>query len=167
MENKSIIDQNQVRHYIVFALAEKQFALPLEWVERVVHAVGITELPKAPKIVRGLINYKGRIMPVINISERFHLPESEIQPNQHFILVQIPTREFCLVSDDVMGVIQYSKEDIVEPDEVILGVEFLLGILRTKTGMILIPNLEKLLTHDEETALNSALSPTDDQNENV
>jgi purine-binding chemotaxis protein CheW len=157
MKTRKSEQQERGCYYLVFTLAAKQFALPLEAVQRVVHAVEVTVLPKAPEIVCGLINYKGTILPIINISKRFHLAEREIHPNQHFIIVRSKIKGFGLVADTVTGVIKEAEKNVVPPTEIIAGVEFLAGVLKLKTGMMLIPDINKILTIDEERALKSAV----------
>jgi purine-binding chemotaxis protein CheW len=161
MEKKTIDVSVKTCHYLVFILAGKQFALPLESVRRVVHAAAVTLIPKAPEIVCGLVNYKGQILPVINISRRFHLPEHEIEPGHHFIIVQTKTRHFGLVADTVTGVIEEPVENVVQPQDIISGVEFLAGVMKLEDGIMLIPDLDKLLTHEEETALKAAVHKKD------
>jgi purine-binding chemotaxis protein CheW len=149
--------QGQFRHYVVFALADRQFALPLEAVQRVVHAVAVTQLPKAPEIVAGLVNYQGEILPVINISRRFHLPEKPIQPGHHFIIVQARRKGYVLVADSVTAVIKESRENIIPPAAIIAGMEFLAGVMKLRNGMMLIPDLDRLLTHEESLILKKAV----------
>ncbi len=142
-------------YYLVFILSKKQFALPLEAVQRVVYAVEVTLLPQAPEIVCGLVNYKGLILPVLNIARRFRLQEKPIDPEQSFIIVYTPTHSFALVADTVSGVIQPAPENVVAPDKIVAGVQFLSGVMKLDNGMMLIPDLEKLLTHEEELTLNT------------
>ena len=66
---------------VVFALDEPRYALLLSAVEKVVRAVEITPLPKAPEIVVGVINAQGRILPVLDIRKRFRLPAREMKPD--------------------------------------------------------------------------------------
>lgn len=157
MENINEEYQQQTGHYLVFSLGRKSFALPLASVERVVNAVEVTLLPKAPEIVRGIINFKGRILPVIDISGRFKLPEKEIMPDQHFIIVQSKTRNFGMVADTVAGVSEELHKNIVPPTNIIDGVEFLAGVMKLEQGMMLIPDLDKVLTPDEQKALKAAV----------
>ncbi len=157
MEKKTLDNPVKTSHYLVFTLAGKQFALPLEPVRRVVHAAAITMIPKAPEIVCGLVNYKGQILPVINISCRFHLPGHEIEPSQHFIIVNSKTRYFGLLADTVTGVIEEPVENVVEPQDIIVGIEFLAGAMKLEDSIILILDLDKLLTHEEEIALKAAV----------
>ncbi len=157
MTTTKIEEPKPVSYYLVFMLGDKPFALPLEAVQRVVHAVEVTRLPKAPDIVCGLVNYKGTILPIFNISGRFHLPEQEIEPHQHFIILQVGKKRFGLVADSVSGVVEESGENLVPPTDIVPGVEFLAGVLKLDTGLMLIPDLEKLLTPEEETALKEAV----------
>lgn len=157
MENLKEENLQETGHYLEFSLGKKSFALPLASVERVVKAVEVTLLPKAPEIVRGIINFKGHILPVIDISGRFKLPEREIMPDQHFIIVQSTARSFGLVADTVAGVYREITENIVPPTNIIDGVEFLAGVMKLEQGMMLIPDLEKVLTPDEQKSLKAAV----------
>src|SRR5277367_233894 len=69
---------SQASHLVVFDLEEQRYALRLSAVEQVVRAVEITPLPKAPEIIRGVVNVHGRVVPVYHIRARFRLPEREI-----------------------------------------------------------------------------------------
>ena len=73
---------------VVFTLDERFYAIRLSAVSRVVRAVEITPLPKAPPIVIGVINLGGRIIPVVNIRRRFRLPERELELTDQLIVAQ-------------------------------------------------------------------------------
>lgn len=60
---------------VVFRLDERRYALPLSVVERVIRAVEVTPLPKAPPIVLGAIDVQGRVVPVLNVRRRFLMPD--------------------------------------------------------------------------------------------
>jgi len=64
-------------HLLVFLLDNQQFGLHLAAVQRLVHAVEIISLPKAPEIVLGVINVQGQIIPAVNVRKRFRLPQQE------------------------------------------------------------------------------------------
>ena len=73
-------------HYVVFTLDGLFYAVSLSAVSRVIRAVEITPLPKAPPIVLGVINLGGRIIPVVNIRKRFLLPERELELTDQLIV---------------------------------------------------------------------------------
>lgn len=149
-----------MKHFIVFKLEDKQFALPLDPVERVVRAVEITTLPEVPTIVRGIVNYKGTVLPVIDIRSRFHLQEREIRLNDQFIIVHTAKRSIALLADTVTGDIENPAADVVPPSDLIEGVRFLEGVLKLEDGVMLIPDLDKILTLKESKALTKAIKNT-------
>lgn len=148
---------SETSHFIVFMLEDKQFALPLAPVERVVRAVEVTILPEVPAIVCGIINYKGTVLPVIDIRARFHLPETEIRVDHQFIIARAARGPIALLADTVTGNIEKSSADIVPPSSLFDGVEFLKGVLRMDDGVMLIPDIDKILTPKESSVLTEAI----------
>ena len=144
-------------HFLVFMLDDKQFALPLDTVERVIHAVEITDLPEVPAIVRGIINYKGTILPVFDIRPRFHLSQREIQPEDQLIIVNTPERTVALLVDTVSGDIEKLSSDVVPPGSKFAGTSVQEGILKMENGIILIPDLSNILTRQEDRILLKAM----------
>src|SRR5271157_2301250 len=74
--------------HVVFTLDGLFYAVSLSVVSRVIRAVEITPLPKAPSIVLGVINLGGRIIPVVNIRKRFRLPERELELTDQLIVAR-------------------------------------------------------------------------------
>jgi purine-binding chemotaxis protein CheW len=143
---------------VVFELDGQQFALQLPVVQLVVRAVEITPLPKAPASVSGIINYQGQVVPVFNLRRRFGLPERELQLDDHIILARTACRLVALVVDAVGGVRECAWAEIVAPESVLLGTEYLAGIVKQPEGMILIHDLERFLSREEAVQLEAALT---------
>lgn len=144
-------------HFLVFSLDDKHFALPLDTVQRVVQAVEITILRGVPAIVRGIINYKGTILPVFDIRPRFHLPQREIQPDDQFIIVDTAGRTIALLVDTVVDNIEISSREMIPPAGILDETLFLDGILKMEDGIMLIPDLNNILTQPEDQALEKAI----------
>jgi purine-binding chemotaxis protein CheW len=142
---------------VVFALEDQRYALHLSTVERIVRAVEMTPLPKAPEIVIGVINVQGRIIPVFNIRRRFHLPEREIELSDQLIIANTARRTVALVVDTVDGVIERLSEEITPADQVLPRIEYVEGIVKLENGLVLIHDLDKFLSIDEETKLDEAV----------
>ena len=143
---------------VPFFLDDHCYALHLEVVERVIPAVEITPLPKAPEIVLGLINIKGRILPVLNIRRRFRLPDRETELTDHFIIAKTSKRTVTFPADSARGVIQISDREITKAMDILPELEYVRGVVKLKDGLLLIHDLESFLSLEEETALNEALS---------
>jgi len=143
---------------VVFELDENRYALALDAVERVVRIVEITPLPKAPDIVLGVVSVHGRIVPVINLRRRFRLPQREIELTDQMVIARTSRRLVALVADAVHGVVECPERDVVGMQHSVPGVEYVEGIAKTPEGLVLIHDLEKFLSLDEEAALQEAMS---------
>jgi len=148
---------NELKDLVIFSLENRQFALHLFTVERVLRAVEVTPLPKAPEIVLGIINMQGRIIPVINVRQRFCLPEKEIEPSDQFIIANNSKRLVALVVDSVIDVIQHPGQEIISTEEILPGIKYIEGAIKIKGDIILIHNLKQFLSLEEEKALDKAL----------
>jgi len=142
----------------VFILDEQRYALYLSVVERVVGVVEITPLPKAPDIVLGVVNVQGKIILVVDIRKRFHLPEREMNLSDHLIIAHTSRRTIALVADTVTGVLELSDDEIIGKEEILSGLEYVDGVVKLEDGMILIHDLEKFLSLEEEKAISDQLS---------
>jgi purine-binding chemotaxis protein CheW len=143
---------------VVFILDDRRYGLPLDAVERVVRIVDITPLPKAPDVVLGAINVQGRLIAAVNIRARFRLPQRNISLSDQLIIARTSSRRVALVADAVEGVIEYSSDQFVAPDTLMPGIEYLAGVVKVSGGMVLIHDLETLLSLDEARRLDAAVS---------
>lgn len=143
---------------VVFALDDQRYALRLSVVDRVVPMVHVTPLPKAPDIVIGVVNVQGRVIPVIDMRRRFHLPEREAALTDRLVIAHTARRPVALAADAVAGVLEYPGHDIVAAEGVLPGVEHVEGIAKLKDGLILIHDLERFLSLEEEQSLDRALA---------
>lgn len=130
----------RINKYIGFNLDGKSYALHISTVERIVHAVEITPLPKIPNIILGIINKKGQIIPVVNIRKYFHLREREVALSDQFIIANTPNLTIAFAVDAVNDVIEYIEGDQCFAD-----------------GTILIHNLYNFLSPEEEKELEEAM----------
>jgi purine-binding chemotaxis protein CheW len=142
---------------VMFTLDEPRYALYLSAVERVVRAVEITPLPKAPDIVLGIINFGGRIIPVLDIRKRFHLIAREMKPDDRFIIAQTAQRQVAIVVDSVTGVRELTEAETVNARQVMPFARYLKGAAKLDGNLVLIHDLDQFLSIDEESALNISL----------
>jgi len=140
-----------------FAVEGRKYALPLASVDKITRAVEITPLPKAPGIVLGIINYNGRVIPVVNLRKRFGLPERDMELSDQLIIAETPRRAVALLADRVDTVVEIDKQDIIKAGQIVPRTEFVEGVVKLAEGLLLIHDLAGFLSLDEETALNDAL----------
>lgn len=145
------------KYVVVFSIDDLRYALPLQNVERIIRAVEVTPLPKAPSIFQGVINFQGQIIPVINLRKRFGHPEREIEPEHQFGIVHTSNRLIALVVDSVAGVKEYSGKQIAATAQISPSMRFIDRVVKEEDGMILVSDPEQFLSPEEETALNQVL----------
>jgi purine-binding chemotaxis protein CheW len=148
---------NDSGRLITFTLETQRYALTLSSVDFVVRAVEITPLPKAPAVVLGIINVRGRVIPVVDIRKRFGLPPRELGLSDQLIIAHTPKRPVALVADRVDGVIGIDEREIIGADEVAPRTGHVAGVVKLAGGLMLIHDLAGFLSLDEENTLNGAL----------
>ncbi|MDP2240847.1 MAG: chemotaxis protein CheW [Burkholderiales bacterium] len=148
---------NHEGRLVVFSLDGQRYALALAAVERVVRAIEITPLPKAPDIVLGIVNVQGRVIPLINVRRRFRLPEREMALTDQIVIAHTARRPVALVVDAVAGVLEYPEREAVAAQDILPGAGYVEGVVKLKDGLILIHDLDRFLSLDEEASLDRAL----------
>jgi purine-binding chemotaxis protein CheW len=143
---------------VVFCLDEQRYALSLGVVERIVRAVEVTRLPKAPPIVLGVIDVEGRVLPVLDVRRRFCLPEREVGPADQFLIAWTARRPVALVVDEAQGVIERPHAEIIGSAQIVPGLEHIQGVVKLDNGLVLIHDLEAFLSLDEARTLDDAMS---------
>lgn len=138
---------------LVFTLDSQRYALRLDTVERVVRAVAVTALPDAPEIVLGIINVQGRIVPVIDMRKCFNLQEKQLCVSDQFIITSTARRTFALAADAVFGVVECPTGGVVSTEDILPHMERVEGVMILTDGMVLISDIGKILSLDDEAAL--------------
>ena len=141
-----------------FEVDERRYGLQLAAVERVVQAVDVTPLPHAPEVVWGVIDMHGKIVPVLNMRKRFGLPERPISLSDSFIVARTLRRTVALVVDAVDSVIERATVDVIRPDEILPHLDQIQGVIQIEDGMVLIHDLERFLSLDQEVELTQAIT---------
>ncbi len=141
----------------LFTLDERRYALALSCVNRAVFVVDITPLPKAPRVVLGVVNVKGDIVPVYDPRCRFRLPKREINLTDQLVIARTLRQTVALLVDSVDGVIEVAEEEIAAAQEIIVDIEYVKGVVKLKDGLALIHDLEQFLSAEEVRDLDEAL----------
>jgi purine-binding chemotaxis protein CheW len=143
---------------LLFALDNPLYALPLPIVERVVRAVEIRPLPRAPQVVLGAINAHGRIIPVVDMRALFGLPPREMGLGDQFIIARTPKRVVAALVDRVIGITVFPEGKIISAESSLPFAERLRGVVRLDDDIVLIYDLDRFLSLDDELRLDAALA---------
>lgn len=142
---------------VVFTLDELPYAFPLHTVLRVIHSIEIKHLPQAPAIISGIINLQGRIIPVADIRKRLGLDEREVDPDDRLIIADTGKREVAILVDSVTGIRNIEQLQLSVAREILPFAEHLSGVAKVDDGLVLIYDLDRFLSLDEEQELEKAL----------
>jgi purine-binding chemotaxis protein CheW len=147
----------QIHQLVVFSVDNQRCAVPLSVVERVVRMVEITPVPHIPAITLGVINAQGRIIPVVNIRKRFCLPARAPHLSDQLLIARTSKRAVALVVDAVNEVMTLSSQEVVLGETILAHLDSVTGVVKRHDGLILIHDLDRFLSLEEEQALHDAI----------
>jgi purine-binding chemotaxis protein CheW len=144
-----------------FTIGKLHCAVPLDTVIKVLPALLGTPLPGAPESVCGLVNLHGQVVPVIDLSVRFGFHPAERSLWQPLIWLKTSRRELLLTAESVAVVLACEPEAFVPAPDPRVPSTQLRGVMRSGDGMLLIHDVEQLLSASDEQRLAEALAQTD------
>jgi purine-binding chemotaxis protein CheW len=143
---------------VLLELAEQRFALPLSHVREITRACSLQPLPHAPRMILGVLNLRGQILPVVDLRRQLNLPSTPLAPSDYFIIAGIGEQTVALRVDQVIGMVQLEAGSTCDAQRVPESLTFISGIATTPDGVILIYDLQQFLTDSEALELSIALS---------
>lgn len=144
--NTEAIDSEFVK-VIVFQLGDKEYALPVTQVQGIEKTVHITRVPGTASYVKGVINLRGVVTPIIDLRERFEIPTSVNSEDTRIIIISQGEMEVGLIVDAANDVTDLVKTSIEPQPEVVgsLEEEFIAGVAKFEKRLLILLNLEKVL----------------------
>ncbi|HEX9842650.1 MAG TPA: chemotaxis protein CheW [bacterium] len=146
---------------VVFKLDAQRFGLLVAEVQEVVRAVALAPLPKAPLIVEGVINARGRLVPVLDVRARFRLPPRSPSPSDFLVLARAGERLVALRVDAGVHLVQLAVGDVESLEQVVSGAGYVSGVGKLPDGLVLIHDLRTFLASAEAAQLDEALHAGD------
>lgn len=138
---------------IVFQLQDEEYALPVEYVSAIERIQPITRVPRAEKFVKGVINLRGVIIPIIDLRLRFGMVESELTEDNRIIIVKKNGFEVGLIVDTASDVIDLALDEI-EPNPEVVGsvaADYIDGVSKVEDRLLILLDLEKILISEPYT----------------
>ncbi len=138
----------EVRQFLTFVLNEEEFAIDILQIQEIREMSKITPIPNAPVSVRGVMNLRGSVIPVVDLRTRFSMAEVAAGSKTIIIVVNVGLRVAGLVVDAVSDVMTLPMRD-VEPTPAMTGASdtaFILGLAKVEQRLITLLNIEDLMT---------------------
>ncbi|MCP1183593.1 MULTISPECIES: chemotaxis protein CheW [Paenibacillus] len=143
---------------IVFKLGSEEYGIEVDKVQTIERMMPITRVPKTLSFVKGVINLRGVVIPVIDLRGRFSLPESEYTDQTRIVIVGVDDMQVGFIVDSANDVIDIKSSAIDSPPEVVGGVKarYLRGVAKLEDSRLLIMlNLNEVLNKSEIVQLES------------
>ena len=133
------------------------YALHLEAVDRILRMVEVTPLPGAPDVVEGVVNIQGEVVPVVSIRRRLGLTHRAVGVSDSLVVARARTRRLAIIAESVLGVVERPADAVVSTSDIARGIQHIEGVLKTSDGLVLIHDLDRFFSPEEEQSLDLAL----------
>ena len=159
VENMDMEEDTQKGRFLTFSLESESYGIEIKHVTEIIGIQSITQVPELPDYVKGIINLRGKIIPVMDVRLRFKKEPKTYNDRTCVIVVDIKNISIGLIVDSVTEVITIPEEDIVDPPNLNKGMQnrYINKIGKVGTEVKLLLDCEKLLTEDELDNLSDAL----------
>ncbi|KGA97348.1 chemotaxis protein CheW [Alkalihalobacillus alcalophilus ATCC 27647 = CGMCC 1.3604] len=135
---------------IVFRIEKEEYAIPVQFIQSIERMLPITRIPNADSFVKGVMNLRGVITPVIDLRLRFGLDEKEVDDTTRILVISKDQLDFGLIVDEAKDVFDFPKHKIEPTPEVIGSVEaeYLNGVIKLGDKLFTLLKLEKIIDNE-------------------
>ena len=141
---------------VSFKLDNEEYGIEVLKVREIIRMIPITHMPNTPSYVEGIINLRGKIIPVVSMRKKFGLMEREDCTQTRIVVMDISGELMGFVVDSVSEVIRISGSEIQPPPNVVSGgidQECITGVINQTERLLVLLDLERLFSHEEKTLL--------------
>lgn len=141
-----------VQQLVKFSIADQNFGIGITQIYQIIKPQEVFKVPNTPPFIEGLINLRGRVLTVFNLRKRFGLPDKPNDDNTKVLIVNMNNLLLGFTVDNVTEIVRISDEDIVDTPPTLKDFDhrFLSGVGKLGEKLILLLDLDKVLTPDEE-----------------
>jgi purine-binding chemotaxis protein CheW len=159
--NRDLLEEEedtQKGKFLTFSLGNEFYGLEICFVTEIIGIQPVTEVPEVPEYVRGIINLRGKIIPVMDVRLRFKKPFREYNDRTCVVVVEIRDVSVGLIVDSVSEVLSIRDEDIVSPQELKAAQNrYIKGIGKVGADIKLLLDCDRLLNDEEIETLSAAV----------
>ena len=142
---------------VIFKLANEDYGLPIQKVQEINRMVPVTKLPQTPEFMEGIINLRGRVIPVVDLRKRFGLAVKPHEDDTRIMIIDIDGQTVGIIVDAVNEVVQMPGASIEPPPPTfILEAQYIEGIGKMEDRLVILLNIDRVITSQEAIQLKQA-----------
>lgn len=152
---ETVENLNDIRQLVVFDLAGEEYAIDIQTVQEIIRYQNITKVPKTQAFVEGVINLRGRVIPVIDLRKRFNLELKAESTETRIVVVEVSGIVIGMIVDAVSQVLRMPESSIEPPSPIVANIDsdFILGVGKLEEQLIIMLDVEKVLSGSEKDHL--------------
>ena len=140
---------------VSFTLAKELYGIEITKVREIILVTDITHVPEAPAFLRGLINLRSTVIPVIDLRARFGLPPGEVTDDNRIMVLHACGKTVGIAVDAVSKVLRVKQDQIAPPPPTVveLGREYLSGLVKLENQLLILLDIDKIFNDEEIDAI--------------
>jgi purine-binding chemotaxis protein CheW len=148
------VDQ-ELTQLVTFSIGEEEFGVNILQVQEIIRTMEITNVPRAPEFVEGVINLRGKVIPIVDMRRRFGLRSKEHDKYTRIIVIEIDMIIVGFVVDSVSEVLRIPANSVQPPPPVVAGMDsdYIDGVGKLEDRLLILLDLDSLLDNEEKEAL--------------
>ena len=142
---------------VSFNIGSEEFGVDILKVQEINRVVEITRVPQAPHYVEGVINLRGKVIPIVDLRKRFNMEEKEYDKNTRIVVVDISGNIMGMVVDSVSEVLRLPSNTIEPPPEIVANInsEYIKGVAKLEDRLLIFLDLSKVIDVNEMSGVTS------------
>lgn len=143
---------DELLQLVSFRIADEEFGVDIIKVQEIIRMVDITRVPNTPHYVIGVINLRGKVIPIIDMRRRLNLKETPYTKDSRIVVVEEENKIVGFIVDSVSEVLRISSSVLEPPPPMVSGIssDFITSIAKLEGRLLILLDLEKVLAKDEE-----------------
>jgi purine-binding chemotaxis protein CheW len=148
-------DKSDGKQIVAFSLGSEIYGVDISQVREIIPIQKIVPVPRAPEFVEGIINLRGKVIPVLDLRKHFGFEKKERDEDQKIVLAESHSESIGVIVDSVSSVLRIPEDSIEPPASVITGdgVEYIAGIAKMNSSLIVLLDLTKIISDAESRSL--------------
>ncbi|MCA1927669.1 MAG: chemotaxis protein CheW [Calditerrivibrio sp.] len=144
-----------VQQYVSFNMDSEKYAVDIMFIEEIIRLVEITQVPRAPEFVEGIINIRGKVIPVVDMKKKLGLGSISPDINTRIIITNIKGKKVGFLVDSVNEVLRVDDSVIDDAPAVTMNLDssYIKGVAKTDKGLFIVLDISKVFSSGEENQL--------------